>query len=66
MVDVGAGPAAYKALETGQIFRALDQRAQLRGLREPGAKFRYISTPQVEPVFGWSLIASAANLEAAK
>lgn len=66
MVDVGAGPAAYKALETGQISALSTNVLNYAGFENRGAKFRYISTPQVEPVFGWSLIASAAYLEANK
>lgn len=66
MVDVGAGPAALKALENGQIAALSTNVLNYAGFENRGAKFRYIITPQVEPVFGWSLITSAAYLEANK
>lgn len=64
LVDVGAGPAALKALESGQIAALSTNVLNYAGFVNRGAKFRYINTPQIEPIFGWSLIATAAYLEA--
>lgn len=66
MVDVGAGPAALKALENGQISALSTNVLNYAGFENRGVKFRYLITPQVEPIFGWSLITSAAYLEANK
>lgn len=64
LVDVGAGPAALKALQTGQIAALSTNVLNYAGFESQGAKFRYIITPQVEPIFGWSLISSASYLAA--
>lgn len=64
LVDVGAGPAALKALQSGQIAALSTNVLNYAGFENRGAKFRYINTPQIEPIFGWSLITSAAHLEA--
>lgn len=65
-IDVGAGPAALKALESGQVAALSINVLNYAGFENRGAKFRYISTPQIEPIFGWSLISTAAYLEANK
>ncbi|TCT04623.1 ABC transporter substrate-binding protein [Aquabacter spiritensis] len=64
MVDVGAGPAALKALQNGQIAALSTNVLNYAGFENRGAKFRYLISPQVEPIFGWSLMTSAAYLEA--
>lgn len=66
LVDVGAGPAALKALESGQIAALSTNVLNYAGFENRGAKFRYINTPQIEPIFGWSLITSASYLAANK
>ena len=66
LVDVGAGPAALKALEAGQIAALSTNVLNYAGFENRGAKFRYINTPQIEPIFGWSLMTSAAYLAANK
>ncbi len=63
MVDVGAGPAALKALQDGKIAALSTNVLNYAGFENRGAKFRYIITPQVEPIFGWSLMATDAYLK---
>ncbi|MEP9352439.1 ABC transporter substrate-binding protein [Xanthobacter sp. KR7-65] len=63
LVDVGAGPAALKALETGQIAALSTNVLNYAGFENRGAKFRYLISDQVAPIFGWSLMASADYLE---
>lgn len=63
MVDVGAGPAALKALQDGRIAALSTNVLNYAGFENRGAKFRYIITPQVEPIFGWSLMTTEAYLQ---
>lgn len=63
MVDVGAGPAALKALQDGRIAALSTNVLNYAGFENRGAKFRYIITPQVEPIFGWSLMSTDAYLK---
>jgi len=63
MVDVGAGIAALKALETGQIAALSTNVLNYAGFENRGAKFRYLISPQVAPIFGWSMMTSADYLE---
>ena len=62
-VEVGAGPAALKALQSGQIAALSTNVLNYAGFENRGAKFRYITTPEVEPIFAWSLVARADYLE---
>lgn len=58
MVDVGAGPAALKALQDGRIAALSTNVLNYAGFQNRGAEFRFLITPQVEPIFGWSLMTS--------
>ncbi|WP_164919630.1 ABC transporter substrate-binding protein [Hansschlegelia zhihuaiae] len=64
LVDVGAGPAALKALQTGQVAALATNTLNYAGFENRGAKFRYLMSPQVAPIFGWSMMTSSAYLEA--
>jgi NitT/TauT family transport system substrate-binding protein len=64
MVDVGAGPAALNALQTGRIAALSTNVLNYAGFENRGAKFRYLISPEVEPIFGWSLMATAEYLKA--
>jgi len=63
MVDVGAGAAALKALQDGQVSALSINVLNYAGFENRGAKFRYLTSPQVEPIFGWSMIATDAYLK---
>ncbi len=62
-VEVGAGPSALKALQDGQIAALSTNVLNYAGFENRGARFRYITTPEVEPIFAWGLVAKASYLE---
>ena len=62
-VEVGAGPAALKALQNRQISALNTNIFNYAGFENRGAKFRYLSSPEVEPIFGWSLATTPEYLE---
>lgn len=64
MVDVGAGPAALNALQSGRIAALSTNVLNYAGFENRGAKFRYLISPEVEPIFGWSLMTTAEYLKA--
>ncbi|MDO8301405.1 ABC transporter substrate-binding protein [Lacisediminimonas sp.] len=64
MIDVGAGAAALKALQEGQISALSTNVLNYAGFENRGAKFRYISTPQMDTIFGWGMMTSDAYLKA--
>ena len=63
-VEVGAGPAALKALQDGQIAALSTNVFNYAGFESRGAKFRYITSPEVDPIFAWGLVTTPAYLEA--
>lgn len=54
-VEVGAGPSALKALQDGAISALNTNIFNYAGFENRGAKFRYLTSAEVEPIFGWSL-----------
>ncbi len=62
-VEVGAGPAALKALQDGQISALNTNIFNYAGFENRGAKFRYLTSAEVEPIFAWSLATTPEYLE---
>jgi NitT/TauT family transport system substrate-binding protein len=63
-VEVGAGPAALKALQDGQISALATNVFNYAGFESRGAKFRYMSTPEVDPILAWGLVTTPSYLQA--
>lgn len=63
-VEVGAGPAALKALQDGQISALATNVFNYAGFESRGAKFRYITSQEVDPIFAWGLVTTPAYLAA--
>lgn len=63
-VEVGAGPAALKALQDGQIAALSTNVFNYAGFESRGAKFRYMTSPEVEPIFAWGLMTTPDYLKA--
>lgn len=63
-VEVGTGPAALKALQDGQIAALSTNVLNYAGFENRGARLRYITTPEVESIFAWGLMAHSSYLEA--
>ncbi len=62
-VEVGAGPSALKALQDRQISALNTNIFNYAGFENRGAKFRYLTSAEVEPIFGWSLATTPEYLE---
>jgi NitT/TauT family transport system substrate-binding protein len=62
-VEVGAGPAALKALQDGQIAALATNIFNYGGFESRGVKFRYMTSPEVEPIFAWGLMTTPAYLK---
>src|ERR1700737_3805138 len=62
-VEVGAGPAALKALQDGKISALNTNIFNYAGFESRGTKFRYLSSPEVEPIFGWRLATAPEYLK---
>lgn len=63
-VEVGAGPAAFKALQDGRVAALSINIFTYGGFESRGAKLRYMSSPEVAAIFGWGLVTSPEYLEA--
>ncbi len=63
-VEVGAGPAALKALQDRQISALATNIFNYAGFESRGTKFRYITSAEVDPIFAWSLVTTPAYLAA--
>lgn len=62
-VEVGAGPAALKALQDGQIAALATNIFNYAGFESRGAKFRYMTSPEVEPILAWGLMTTPSYLK---
>lgn len=63
LIDVGSGPAALAALQRGDVDALAEDIIIYGGFTNRGAKFRYLTSPQVEKVFAWGLLSTEDNLK---
>lgn len=63
LIDVGSGPAALAALQRGDVDALAEDIIIYGGFSNRGAKFRYLTSPQVEKVFAWGLLSTEENLK---
>jgi NitT/TauT family transport system substrate-binding protein len=63
MIEVGAGAAALKALQDGDVAALSINVLNYAGFENRGVKFRYLISPAVEPIFGWSMMTTDAYLK---
>ncbi len=64
LIDVGSGPAALAALQRGDVDALAEDVLIYAGFNNRGAKFRFMSSPQIDQVFSWGLMTTAQNLKA--
>ena len=63
LIDVGSGPAALAALQRGDVDALAEDIIVYGGFINRGARFRYLTSPQVEKVFAWGLLSTEENLK---
>jgi NitT/TauT family transport system substrate-binding protein len=63
LIDVGSGASALAALQRGDVDALAQDVLIYAGFNNRGAKFRYMSSPQIESVFAWGLVSTEDNLK---
>src|SRR6218665_1129962 len=63
MIDVGSGAAALAALQRGDVDALAQDVLIYAGFNNRGARFRYLSSPQIDKVFSWGLVSTEDNLK---
>ena len=63
LIDVGSGPAALAALQRGDVDALAEDIIIYGGFANRGAKFRFLTSPQMEKVFAWGLLSTEENLK---
>lgn len=62
LIDVGSGASAMVALQRGDVDALAEDVLIYAGFENHGAKFRFLSSPQIDKVFSWGLVTTADNL----
>jgi NitT/TauT family transport system substrate-binding protein len=63
LIDVGSGAAALAALQRGDVDALAEDVIIYGGFNNRGAKFRYLTSPQIEKVFSWGLVTTEDNMK---